>query len=501
MAIWDRMLFSFSRKVDSEPTRFEIPVLTESANTNESVSLAHILEQFQDCIDVFHRNIPSIQVDIIYIPHMIDHTQLSREVMDPLSNVQTDDVSHILEQSQFEETDDPKIIVIGILSGQVAIFHNEKVYLFFVYGPEARSVQQSETETVITGPHDAFTETAGTNLSLVRRRVKSSHLKVIKLEVGEVTKTIVFVLYIKGIADMDLVNEFVRRIRGIEIDAVYDGNMFSQYIDDFPNSLFPQFLITERPDTAVSKLVGGRILAIVDGSPSVVSAPTAFFDFFSSADDYYQRWSIGTATRMLRFIAFVITITFTAVYVSVTTYHYEMIPEALILTLRESRSKVPFPPVIEAMLMEVTIELLREAGARLPTKIGQTIGIVGGIVIGQAAVQAGLTSNILIIAVASSAISSFVIPSYVMSASIRLIRFGLILLAGIWGNFGLMVGISYIVIHLCGLTSLGTSYLSPFAPTKWGDWNDVFIRGPFSMLSERPSQVKTANSKKNKMRK
>jgi spore germination protein len=501
MAIWDRLLFSFSRQVDKEPKRFEIPALTEPANPDESISLAHILEQFEDCIDVFHRNIPSIQVDIIYIPHMIDHTQLSREVMDPLANVQTDDLSHILEQSQFEETHDPKKIVIGILSGQVAIFHNEKVYLFFVYGPEARSVQQSETETVITGPHDAFTETAGTNLSLVRRRVKSSHLKVIKLEVGEVTKTIVFVLYIKGIANMDLVDEFVRRIRGIEIDAVYDGNMFSQYIDDYPNSLFPQFLITERPDTAVSKLVGGRILAIVDGSPAVVSAPTAFFDFFSSADDYYQRWSIGTATRMLRFIAFVITITFTAVYVSVTTYHYEMIPEALILTLRESRSKVPFPPVIEAMLMEVTIELLREAGARLPTKIGQTIGIVGGIVIGQAAVQAGLTSNILIIAVASSAISSFVIPSYVMSASIRLIRFGLILLAGIWGNFGLMAGIGYIVIHLCGLTSLGTSYLSPFAPTKWSDWKDVFIRGPFSMLTMRPSQVKTANSKKNKMRK
>ncbi|NQX64357.1 spore germination protein [Paenibacillus qinlingensis] len=501
MAIWDRLLFSFPRQVDKEPKRFEIPALTEPANADESISLAHILEQFEDCIDVFHRNIPSIQVDIIYIPHMIDHTQLSREVMDPLANVQTDDLSHILEQSQFEQSDDAKEIVIGILSGQVAIFHNEKVYLFFVYGPEARSVQQSETETVITGPHDAFTETAGTNLSLVRRRVKSSHLKVVKLEVGEVTKTAVFVLYIKGIANMELVDEFVRRIRGIEIDAVYDGNMFSQYIDDYPYSLFPQFLITERPDTAVSKLVGGRILAIVDGSPAAVSAPTAFFDFFSSADDYYQRWSIGTATRMLRFIAFLITITFTAIYVSVTTYHYEMIPEALILTLRESRSKVPFPPVIEAMLMEVTIELLREAGARLPTKIGQTIGIVGGIVIGQAAVQAGLTSNILIIAVASSAISSFVIPSYVMSASIRLIRFGLILLAGVWGNFGLMAGIGYIVIHLCGLTSLGTSYLSPFAPTKWSDWKDVFIRSPFSMLTARPNQVKTTNSKKNKMRK
>lgn len=501
MAIWDRLLFSFSRRMDRAPTRFEIPALDDHSDNNEPLSLAHTLSQFEDCSDMFHRTIPSIQVDLVYFPHLVDHMQLSREVIDPLSNVETDDLSSILEQSQFEEADDPKKIVIGILSGQVAIFHDEKVYLVFVYGPQARGVEQSETESVITGPHDSFTETAGTNLSLVRRRVISSHLKVIKLEVGEITKTVVFVLYLKGIANMDLVDEFVRRIRGIEVDAIYDGNMFTQHIDDFPNSLFPQFLLTERPDTAVSKLISGKILAIVDGSPAVVSGPTAFFDFFSSADDYYQRWTIGTATRLLRFMAFVMAISFTAIYVSVTTFHYEMIPEALLLTLRESRSRVPFPPVYEAMLMEITIELLREAGARLPTKIGQTIGIVGGIVIGQAAVQAGLTSNILIIAVASSAISSFVIPSYVMSASIRLIRFALIVLAGIWGNFGLMMGIGFIVIHLCGLTSLGTSYLTPIAPANWRDWKDVFIRGPFSILTSRPNQVKTENSTKNKMRK
>lgn len=188
-------------------------------------------------------------------------------------------------------------------------------------------------------------------------------------------------------------------------------------------------------------------------------------------------------------------------YVSVTTFHYEMIPEALLRTLAESRNKVPFPPVYEALLMEIMIELLREAGARLPTKIGQTIGIVGGIVIGQAAVQAGLTSNVLIIAVASSAIASFVIPSYMMSASIRLIRFGIIILAGIWGNMGLVMGIALIVIHLSSLTSLGSSYMIPIAPMKSGDWKDVFIRAPFSMLRTRPSQAQTSNPVRQKNRK
>lgn len=203
----------------------------------------------------------------------------------------------------------------------------------------------------------------------------------------------------------------------------------------------------------------------------------------------------------MRLLALIITITFTSMYVSVTTFHYEMIPEALLRTLAESRNKVPFPPVYEALLMEIMIELLREAGARLPTKIGQTIGIVGGIVIGQAAVQAGLTSNVLIIAVASSAIASFVIPSYMMSASIRLIRFGIIILAGIWGNMGLVMGIALIVIHLSSLTSLGSSYMIPIAPMKSGDWKDVFIRAPFSMLRTRPSQAQTSNPVRQKNRK
>ncbi|MGO4372210.1 spore germination protein [Paenibacillus sp. MCAF20] len=247
-------------------------------------------------------------------------------------------------------------------------------------------------------------------------------------------------------------------------------------------------------------MVSGRIIVIVDGSPSVISAPASFFEFFSSPDDYYQRWVLGTATRLLRFVAFIITVTFTAMYVSVTTFHYEMIPEDLLLTLTESRSRVPFPPIYEALLLESTIELLREAGARLPTKIGQTIGIVGGIVIGQAAVQAGLTSNILIIAVASSAIASFVIPSYVMSASIRLIRFGLIILAGLLGNLGLMMGLIMIVIHLSGLTSLKASYLSPVAPMKIKDWQDVFMRAPFAWLKERPTISRSPNMRRNKMK-
>lgn len=464
-------------------------------------SLQHTLDNFKDCIDLAHRTFPSISVDIVYFDHLIGTEEFNNNVIVPLSNIQLWNIQELFKRSQFQKVTDSKSLIKGILDGQAAIFHQTNCYLVNVNKPNARSIQQSETETVITGPHDAFNEVASINLSLIRRRVKSSHLKVIKLQVGEITKNDLYILYIDGIANMEYVQELVKRIELIEVDAVHDSNMIIQYIDDFPNSIFPLFSTTERTDAAVSKLTAGRIVGILDGSPSVFSAPSSFFEFLASPDDYYQRWALGTSLRILRFAAIVITLLFTALYVSITTYHYEMIPESLLLIITESRSRVPFPPLYEALFMELTIELLREAGARLPTKIGQTIGIVGGIVIGQAAVQAGFTSNILIIAVASSAIASFVIPSYVMSASLRLIRFGLIVLAGILGDLGIMLGVSYLIIHLSGLTSLNTSYLTPVAPHQFKDWRDVFIRAPFWAMRKRPSQSRSPNEVKTRQKK
>lgn len=464
-------------------------------------TLEHALHEFQGCTDLTHRSYPELRIDLLYFSHQVNHDRLYLDIMNPLLSGETEAIPTLLKQSRFVRADSAKELITGILSGQAAFFFLQEAFLVDVFGTNSRSISQSETETVITGPHDAFTEQAGTNLSLIRQRVKSSHLKVVKLSVGEVTKTDVYVLYIKDIANMDYVNQAIVRIKAIEVDSVFDTNMLLQYIDDSPYSVFPQFLTSERPDAISSKLVAGRIVGLVDGSPSAFSAPTSFFEYFSSSDDYYQRWMLGSASRLLRFIALIITLSFTALYVSITSFHYEMIPENLLLTLTESRGRVPFPPLYEALFMETTIELLREAGARLPTKIGQTIGIVGGIVIGQAAVQAGLTSNILIITVAASAIASFVTPAYVMSASIRFLRFGLIILAGVWGNYGLAVGIAAIVIHMSALTSLGSSYLTPVAPFTFKDWKDVFIVAPFKFLIERPTQSKTPNKVRNKMKK
>ncbi|MCM3700076.1 spore germination protein [Paenibacillus macerans] len=465
------------------------------------LSLDNVLEEFNGCSDLTRRSLPLLKTELVYFSHLIDKHVFERDCLRPLENIRQEELGTLLRQSQFSEAGDAKSVVKGICDGDAAIFVPQGVYLVHVYGPETRSVEQSQTESVIVGPHDAFNESLDTNLSIIRRRIKSNRLKVKQFEVGEILKTKVCVLYIDELANMDYVNRMAERIQNVEYSGLYDNNMLLQTIEDFPSTIFPLFLTSERPDVAVSKLNEGRVLAFMDQSPTVVIGPTSVFEFFTSPDDYYGRWAVGTFLRLLRYVAFLLTLSLTSMYVAVTTYHYEMIPQSLIASLTESRSRVPFPPILEALLMETTIELLREAGARLPSKIGQTIGIVGGIVIGTAAVEAGFTSNILIIAVAMSAIASFVVPSYTMSGTIRVIRFGLIILAGLYGNFGFMFGIALMIIHTSKLTSLGAPYTIPAAPIKFVDWKDIFIRGPFWLLSKRPTQSRTPNAHANKMKK
>ena len=465
-------------------------------------TLDNILSEFRDCSDLIHKTFPQTQTDVLYFHHLVEKAELDRAVLLPLQNANNSSaIGNLLLQPQFVEETDAKQCIKAILNGSAAVFHQNKTYSVNVTRKERRGVRESETESVITGPHEAFIEDISTNLSLVRKRVKSSHLKTIHLEVGEIAKNDVCVMFIQDIANQELVNTILQRIKGIETDIGLENNMLVQAIEENPYSVFPQFITTERPDVVASKLTEGKVVILLDGSPSAICAPTSFFEFFSSPDDYYQRWPIGSSLRLLRLVAFAVTLIFTACYVSLTTFHYEMIPQTLLLSLAESRARVPFPPLLEALLMEMMIELLREAGARLPSKVGQTIGIVGGIVIGQAAVQAGLTSNILIIAVASSAIASFVIPSYIMSASLRLLRFVLIILSGVWGILGLVIGIGMIVIHMSGITNLGTSYLTPLAPMRLADWKDTFVRAPLAALESRPDQSRSENNAKNRLRK
>lgn len=379
-------------------------------------------------------------------------------------------------------------VIEHLLLGNAYIHLDQAAYgLFFPSdGTQKRQIGPPENETNILGPQNAFVESLETNLSLIRKYIKSPRLSYERLVIGETAPVEVGLLYMEGITNVDNVQTLRQRIQELKVDGVIDVSILGQYIKDNEFSMFPQLVLTERPDRTVAGLMQGQVAVLLQGSPKAMLGPVTFSQLFQASEDSYFRWSIASFLRLLRSVAICVALLLTPFYVAILTFHYEMIPADLLISLAQSRSRVPFPPLMEAIILEGIIELLREAGARLPTKIGQTIGIVGGIVIGQAIVQAGFTSNILIIIVALGALSSFSSPNYSLGAAIRVLRFPIILLAGFWGGFGIAIGVSLLVTHLLRLTSLGRPYLQPVYPFRIADLKDSFIRVPITFFGLRP---------------
>ncbi len=296
--------------------------------------------------------------------------------------------------------------------------------------------------------------------------------------VGERNPKEARMIYLKSDANETDVNTMRQRLNDLKVDMIEDIHMLKQYILDNSTSVFPQYVATELVDRATYAVKEGKIIVIVEERPLALVAPSTFFSFFESTEDRYFHWNLSSFILSLRFLAAFVTLMLTPMYVAATTFHYELIPSKLLVSIGESRAAVPFPPILEVIIIELVIELLREAGARLPTKVGQTIGIVGGVVVGTAAVQAGITSNILIILVTLSALASFSTPNYVMGNTLRFVRFPLIIFASMYGIIGLMFGICLLVIHLVRLESLGRPYLTPLYPLRLADFNKVFFRLP-----------------------
>lgn len=361
---------------------------------------------------------------------------------------------------------------------------------------EKRKISIPQTEFTVLGPKEAFVESLEVNINLIRKRLPVPELQVKEIKVGEISQTRVGILYVDGIANRENINTVVQRISDIEYDIIVDSSFIAQMIADNHNSVFPQFIDTERPDRIASVLAEGKIAIIVDGSPHVLNGPTTIGNFFSAFEDYFVTWHLATSIRLLRLFAVLFSVLSTSMYVAVITYHYQAIPEALLPTLIASRGAVPFPPILEALILEGTIELLREAGARLPTKVGQTIGIVGGIVIGTAAVEAGFVSNVLLMLVALAALASFSTPIYQMSNTIRIIRFSFLFAAQLYGLLGVAICSAFFLNHLLKLTSLGRPYLEPIYPLRLQDLKDSFIRLPFTKQKQRPLFLRPEYSSK-----
>ncbi|WP_462408577.1 spore germination protein [Neobacillus sp. Marseille-QA0830] len=357
-----------------------------------------------------------------------------------------------------------------------------------------RSVTAPEIEFSVVGPKEAFVEAIGQNINLIRKRLPVKELISEEFTVGKLSKTKVAVLYIDGITNQEMINTVKQRITDIEKDEIADSSYFTQMISDNGNSPFPQLLDTERPDRVSSSLAEGKVVILVDGSPHALIGPTSLTEFFNSFEDYFLNWILATFIRLIRLFSVTFSIMVTPLYVAVVTYHYEMIPKDLLITLVTSRRVVPFPPILEVLFLEVTIELLREAGARLPTKVGQTIGIVGGIVLGTASVEAGLTSNVLLILIALSALASFTTPVYQMSNTIRILRFPILIMAEVWGLLGITIAFCFLLTHLLRLTSLGLPFMEPIFPLRLKDFKDALFRLPLKSQASRPQFLRTHDS-------
>ncbi|ACX63886.1 spore germination protein [Paenibacillus sp. Y412MC10] len=383
-------------------------------------------------------------------------------------------------------------VIPVILSGDTILMleGTDEVLLIKTRKWPGRSIEEPQTEALVRGPRVGFTESIYTNISLLRRHIREPNLTIDPHTIGRRSNQSLVVVYIKGLTNPELIEEVNRRLKSLDLDYAPESGMVEQWIEDSFLSPFPQILNTERPDKVTSALLQGKVAILLDGTPFVLLLPFTFISLLHSPEDYYERWSIGSLIRLLRLVAIGITLFLPALYIAILSFHPGMIPFKLVFSIAASREGVPFPAVIEALLMEVTLELLREAGIRLPKPIGQTIGIVGGLVIGEAAVQAGIVSPIMVIIVALTAISSFAIPSYSAGISFRMLRFAIMIAASFLGLYGIVLTFIMICIHLMRLHSFGIPYLSPIAPSVQHDWKDMFIRVPVTWLTLRPLFMK-----------
>lgn len=452
---------------------------------------------------------PDVVMTVVYVTKLIDEATLNEHVLRPLmtSPIEAEERSdplvrligeRVIEVGAAAIARSPQSAASRLLDGYCLLLIQEAAcgLLVDISARENRAVSEPSAETVVRGPQISFNESIHTNINLLRHIIRSPNLHVEELEVGSETRTRLALLYLNGVAATETVDTVRSRIQAIEIASILESGYIEALIQDKGYTPFPTMMNTERPDAIAGGLLEGQIAIIVDGSPFVLLAPVTLFQLFQSPEDYYNRFDISTFLRLIRFVSFLISMTLPALYIAVTTFHQEMLPTTLLITLAAQREGIPFPGLVEALLMELTFEVLREAGVRMPRAIGPAISIVGALVLGQAAVEAGIVSAGMVIIVSFTAICNFVIPQLNVAIAARLIRFSFMLLAGVFGLMGIIAGVLAVMIHLVRLESFGVPYMSPLAPFHWGGLKDTLIRAPLQKLIGRePRNVFTRNRK------
>lgn len=459
---------------------------------------------FKDCDDAVMRKIfmgaQKLGIYVIYMDSMFDRALVDGVLLKNLLF----DVGELPEEKPGpfiirrclatadikEETRLPQV-VDEVLKGNTAIFIDGMAEAVIISSKElpGRGVSEAQTEVSVRGSKESFTESFRINTVLLRRRIRDTRLKTKQMTVGVRSKTDVAVMYMDDLVRPQVLGEILRRLKSFEIDAVADSGSLEQLTEEKWYSPFPQFQETERPDKAASALLEGRIVLVVDNSPTVLMLPVSFSCFFQASDDYYDRWDAACFVRLLRYVAAGAAVLLPGLYITLAGFHPEALPLSFALSFAASREGVPFTLPVEVLVMEIAFELLREAGIRLPGPMGSTLGIVGGLIIGQAAVDAHIVSPVVVIIVALTALSAFTVPNDLFASAFRMIKFYCIVAAALGGFVGLTAAVLTVLIHLAGLKSFGVPYMMPFASAELapeGRWQDTMVKSPAGKMYERP---------------
>ncbi|MDE5863907.1 MAG: spore germination protein [Lachnospiraceae bacterium] len=500
----------------NEKNEIELPVYRELDRNIEA--LDSIFSEWGDYVKkefVLEREKEIVRIYIVYIDGLTDNEMVERTITRPLlyewrgreagastgedkRNPDTgeegifDHIFHFqTEAVDLTEQTTMMEAVSAVLKGDTAIFVDnvEKVMILSTKKLPTRSVSKPEKEAGLKGPRDSFTENFRTNTALLRRRIKDPKMKLKQDSVGQRSCTVYGLMYMEDLVYPSLLEQIEERLKSFDIDGIYDSSMLVHLLEEKWYSPFPQVQTTERPDKAASAILEGRVVLVVDNSPEVIILPTTLNTFFQAADDYYNRFAVGTFARCLRYLAAYITVLLPGLYIAITCFYPQVLPADFLLAIVGARNDVTFPIVVEVLLMELLFELLREAGIRLPGQMGNTIGVVGGLIVGQAAVEASLVSTIVVIVVALTAIASFAIPNEEFSSTFRLLKFVMIFLGTVWGLYGIMLGVLVLQIHLSSMESFGIPYMMPMVSGSIDDgveYQDFVLRKPIFTMRDRP---------------
>lgn len=460
---------------------------------------------FKDCADIVTKIFwldaeKRTGIYLCYVDGLTDHEMLEKSLIRPLlqmdfTSYQGDLFTWLTEEkieiADIKEGKNLNDMVQELLAGNTAIFIEgcQKGLIISSKKLPVRGVSEPESEVVMRGAKDSFNESIRVNTALIRRRIRDTRLKVLQKKVGTRSETDVAIMYISDLVKPGLVEQIEAQLDEICIDGILDSGMIEHLMEKDWMSPFPQFQNTERPDKAASGIMEGRVAIVVDNSPGILLLPVTIHCFFQASDDYYNRFYVASFERFLRYMAAIIAIGLPGLYVAVFNFHTEVLPTSLVLSFAASRIGVPFPTVVEILLMELAFELLREAGVRMPGQMGNTIGVVGGLIVGQAAVEAGLVSTIVVIVVSLTAIASFSIPNESFVSTFRLLKFYLIFTSAFLGIYGFFLGMLTVIIHLCSLSSYGIPYLMPSVAASVDDYNyekDHTTKWPIRYMEKRP---------------